>query len=68
MSAAAPKAMRYRVGFPPGISSNVSERNPGYTLIVDTMTPFGFGVVVALVDGEKMAERIVRFLNGEASE
>lgn len=58
--------MRYRVGFEhPETKCDWSDRNPGFFEVVDTQGIGALGTVVALVDGESMAHRIVEGLNRE---
>ena len=57
---------RYNAGFrDKGTKTGWTERNPGFWPIVDygTPLPFALGVVVALVDGVSLAEKIVALLN-----
>lgn len=48
-----------RVGFPKGISSEITERNPEMVPVVADDPPFGFGSVVALFVHRADAERFV---------
>lgn len=60
---------RYRIGFEnEHVKSTFTERNPGYIPIVDTRTPFAFGSVVAIVDGQELADKICQCLNQESGQ
>lgn len=58
---------RYRVGFDrPETKSPLTDRNPGYFPVVDRDGIGALGTVIAIVDYEPMAHKIVALLNAGA--
>lgn len=55
--------MRYTIGFPEGVTCDLVKKNPGYPVIVDNGTIFGFGVCVAIVANPAQAKLIIKLLN-----
>jgi hypothetical protein len=55
--------MRYQVGFPKGVQSGLTERNPGCPPVVEVGGVWGWGRVVCICDSLAEAELIANMLN-----
>ena len=55
--------LRYRVGFPDGVTCGTLSANPDLIAVIDTKNIFAFGVAIAFCSSQYDAEQLAEKLN-----